>query len=192
MVPPLPPILMYTDPPRPDSALPVPIYKAPLMPAVVAPVLMMSWPLTPAVPEFGVRNARFPLEYSVPIPEIMLTAPPDNVDELPPLSWHRKRQSPPPEAMPCGTIYKKTSDKASSLVGTRWFCSAFRGPKMALSDFNLIRIRIFLDLHLVVEVIFTSLYFTSFTLKSVALFVIIIFRLFLLLVLTSRNEIFSN
>ena len=118
MVPPLPPILMYTDPPRPDSALPVPIYKAPLMPAVVAPVLMMSWPLTPAVPEFGVRNARFPLEYSVPIPEIMLTAPPDNVDELPPLSWHRKRQSPPPEAMPCGTIYKKASDKASSLVGT--------------------------------------------------------------------------
>jgi hypothetical protein len=107
MVPPLPPILMYTDSPRPDSALPVPIYKAPLMPAVVAPVLMMSWPLTPAVPEFGVRNARFPLEYSVPIPETMLTAPPDNVDKLPPLSWHRKRQSPPPEAMPCGTISRR-------------------------------------------------------------------------------------
>ncbi len=54
------PTVMYTAPPRPEEAVPVPMYNAPLLPLLAVPVDNTNNPLTPFVPELAVWMSRAP------------------------------------------------------------------------------------------------------------------------------------
>jgi hypothetical protein len=60
------PTVKYTEPLRPDDAIPDPMYKAPLLPEVATPVLSTTRPLVPAVPAFAVCRAKSPLDEAEP------------------------------------------------------------------------------------------------------------------------------
>jgi hypothetical protein len=77
------PTVIYTDPPRPELADPVPNIMAPAFPLLEVPVLRTRRPLTPAVPAFAVCKRSSPLEVALLNPVVIDTRPPVESEVVP-------------------------------------------------------------------------------------------------------------
>jgi hypothetical protein len=91
---------MYTEPPRPELAVPEPIITAPLLPFVDIPVLNITVPLEPLVPAFADINNKDPLDEMLPSPVTRDMTPPVENDDFPAEST----TSPPDPLFPDPTV----------------------------------------------------------------------------------------
>ena len=73
-------------PPPPDDASPVSSCTWPVWPLLDVPVSRVTDPLTPLLPAFAVFTRIEPLEVDVPLPDVILTAPPRPAYAAPPRS----------------------------------------------------------------------------------------------------------
>lgn len=77
------PTVMYTAPPPPLTAVPVPIVIEPELPDDADPVLNTMLPLTPAVPALGVDSVIAPDDVDALEPVVRVTAPPVRIVAIP-------------------------------------------------------------------------------------------------------------